>query len=235
MLCKTYMYVYACYIMPMSVETIQSSKTWKIVFNAIATVLLLITAGCCACEGFRHVGISRMFVLSSLLVLLIVLLLFTITGAKGLYYLRSTYLACVFGVLFLVLKCMPTEPLVLSIGDLSGSVSLIEPLFIFVIFMGSVALQMSVLGKLENGKELSYISYAFLGVIALLLPRMMDSYTLVWGCVQKKCQEGGDDFAVLVPVYNVSFSFATTLCVLALVIYFIVPILPKMPNFSQVQ
>ena len=64
---------------------------------------------------------------------------------------------------------------------------------------------------------------------------MMDSYTLVWGCVQKGCQEGGNEFTVLVPMYNVSFSFATTLCVLALVIYFIVPILPKMPNFSQVK
>ena len=140
-----------------------------------------------------------------------------------------------FGVLFVVLKFMPTESLVLSIGDLSGSVSFIEPFVIFVIFMGSVALQMSLLGNLENGKGLSYVSYAFLGVIGLLFPRMMDSYTLVWGCVQKGCQEGGNEFTVLVPMYNVSFSFATTLCVLALVIYFIVPILPKMPNFSQVK
>ena len=217
----------------MSVETIQSSKTWKIIFNATATVLLVIFAGCCAWEGFRHVGISRMFVLFPLLFLLGLLLLFIIDGAKGLYYLRSTYLAFVFFVLFLVLKFMPTESLVLSIGDLSGSVSFIEPLVIFVVFMGSVALQMSLLGNLENGKGLSYISYAFLGVIGLLIPRMLDSYTLVWGCVQKGCQEDGGDFAVLVPMYNVSFSFVTTLCVLALVIYFIVPILPKFPNFSQ--
>ncbi|WP_291450790.1 hypothetical protein [Actinomyces sp. ICM47] len=219
----------------MSVETIQSSKTWKIIFYVTATVLLLIAVGCCAWEGFRYVGISRMFVLLPLLFLLGLLLLFIIDGAKGLYYLRSAYLAFVFGVLFVVLKFMPTESLVLSIGDLSGSVSFIEPFVIFVIFMGSVALQMSLLGNLENGKGLSYVSYAFLGVIGLLFPRMMDSYTLVWGCVQKGCQEGGNEFTVLVPMYNVSFSFATTLCVLALVIYFIVPILPKMPNFSQVK
>lgn len=219
----------------MSVETIQSSKTWKIIFNTTATVLLLIAVGCCAWEGFRHVGISREFMIFPLLFLLGLLLLFVIDGAKGLYYLRSTYLAFVFGVLFLVLKFMPTESLVLSIGDLSGSVSFIEPLVIFVIFMGSVALQMSLLGNLENGKRLSYISYAFLGVIGLLFPRMMDSYTLVWGCVQKGCQEGGNEFAVLVPMYNMSFSFAITLCVLALVISFIVPILPKLPNFSQIQ
>ena len=63
---------------------------------------------------------------------------------------------------------------------------------------------------------------------------MLDSYTLVWGCVKKVCQEGdGADFTVLVPMYNVSFSFVTTLCVLALAVYFIVPILPKFPNFSQ--
>jgi hypothetical protein len=92
---------------------------------------------------------------------------------------------------------------------------------------------MSLLGNLENGKGLSYISYAFLGVIGLLVPRMLDSYTLVWGCVNKGCQEGGDDFSVLVPMYNVSFSFVTTLCVLALAVYFIVPVLPKFPNFSQ--
>lgn len=219
----------------MSVETIQSSKTWKIVFNVTATVLLLIFAGCCAWEGFRYVGISRMFVLFPLLILLYVLLIFIIDGAKGLYYLRSAYLAFAFGVLFLVLKFMPTESLVVSIGDLSGRVSFVEPLVIFVIFMGSVALQMSLLGNLENGERLSNISYAFLAVIGLLFPGMMDSYTLVWGCVQKGCPEGGSDFAVLVPMYNVSFSLIITLCVLGLVIYFIVPILPKMPNFSQVK
>ena len=216
----------------MSVETIQSSRTWKIIFNAAATVLLLIAAGFYVWEICSNVGVARLFMLCSLVFLLLVLLLIY-DGAKGLYYLRSTYLAVVLGAVFLFLKFMPKESLVLSIGDLSGSVSFIEPLVIFVVFMGSVALQMSLLGNLENGKGLSYISYAFLGVIGLLIPRMLDSYTLVWGCVQKGCQEDGGDFAVLVPMYNVSFSFVTTLCVLALVIYFIVPILPKFPNFSQ--
>ena len=147
---------------------------------------------------------------------------------------RATYLAVVLGAVFLFLKFMPNESLVLSIGDLSGSVSFIEPLVIFVVFMGSVALQMFLLGNLENGERLSYISYAFLGVIGLLIPRMLDSFTLVWGCVKKGCKEGdGADFTVLVQMYNVSFSFVTTLCVLALAVYFIVPILPKIPNFSQ--
>lgn len=218
----------------MSVEAIQSSRTWKIIFNAAATVLLLIAAVSCLWESFSYVGVARLFMLGSLVLLLLVLLCIY-DGAKGLYYLRSTYLAVVFGALFLFLKFMPRESLVLSIGDLSGSVSFIEPLVIFVTFIGSVALQMSLLGNLENGKGLSYISYAFLGVIGLLVPRMLDSYTLVWGCVNKGCQEGGDDFSVLVPMYNVSFSFVTTLCVLALAVYFIVPVLPKFPNFSQVK
>ena len=65
----------------MSVETIQSSKTWKIIFYVTATVLLLIAVGCCAWEGFRYVGISRMFVLLPLLFLLGLLLLFIIDGA----------------------------------------------------------------------------------------------------------------------------------------------------------
>lgn len=216
----------------MSVETIQSSRTWKIIFNAAATVLLLIAAVACLWESCSYVGAARLFMLGSLVLLLLVLLCIY-DGAKGLYYLRSTYLAVVFGALFLFLKFMPRESLVLSIGDLSGSVSFIEPLVIFVTFVGSVALQMSLLGNLENGKGLSYISYAFLGVIGLLVPRMLDSYTLVWGCVNKGCQEGGDDFSVLVPMYNVSFSFVTTLCVLALAVYFIVPVLPKFPNFSK--
>ncbi|WP_297909569.1 hypothetical protein [uncultured Actinomyces sp.] len=218
----------------MSVEAIQSSRTWKIIFNAAATVLLLIAAVACLWESCSYVGVARLFMLGSLVLLLLVLLCIY-DGAKGLYYLRSTYLAVVFGALFLFLKFMPRESLVLSIGDLSGSVSFIEPLVIFVTFIGSVALQMSLLGNLENGKGLSYISYAFLGVIGLLVPRMLDSYTLVWGCVNKGCQEGGDDFSVLVPMYNVSFSFVTTLCVLALAVYFIVPVLPKFPNFSQVK
>ena len=216
----------------MSVEAIQSSRTWKIIFNAAATALLIIAAVACLWESCSYVGVARLFMLGSLVLLLLVLLCIY-DGAKGLYYLRSTYLAVVFGALFLFLKFMPRESLVLSIGDLSGSVSFIEPLVIFVTFIGSVALQMSLLGNLENGKRLSYISYAFLGVIGLLVPRMLDSYTLVWGCVNKGCQEGGDDFSVLVPMYNVSFSFVTTLCVLALAVYFIVPVLPKFPNFSQ--
>ena len=216
----------------MSVEAIQSSRTWKIIFNAAATALLIIAAVACLWESCSYVGVARLFMLGSLVLLLLVLLCIY-DGAKGLYYLRSTYLAVVFGALFLFLKFMPRESLVLSIGDSSGSVSFIEPLVIFVTFIGSVALQMSLLGNLENGKGLSYISYAFLGVIGLLVPRMLDSYTLVWGCVNKGCQEGGDDFSVLVPMYNVSFSFVTTLCVLALAVYFIVPVLPKFPNFSQ--
>ena len=216
----------------MSVEAIQSSRTWKIIFNAAATALLIIAAVACLWESCSYVGVARLFMLGSLVLLLLVLLCIY-DGAKGLYYLRSTYLAVVFGALFLFLKFRPRESLVLSIGDLSGSVSFIEPLVIFVTFIGSVALQMSLLGNLENGKGLSYISYAFLGVIGLLVPRMLDSYTLVWGCVNKGCQEGGDDFSVLVPMYNVSFSFVTTLCVLALAVYFIVPVLPKFPNFSQ--
>ena len=216
----------------MSVEAIQSSRTWKIIFNAAATALLIIAAVACLWESCSYVGVARLFMLGSLVLLLLVLLCIY-DGAKGLYYLRSIYLAVVFGALFLFLKFMPRESLLLSIGDLSGSVSFIEPLVIFVTFIGSVVLQMSLLGSLENGKGLSYISYAFLGVIGLLVPRMLDSYTLVWGCVNKGCQEGGDDFSVLVPMYNVSFSFVTTLCVLALAVYFIVPVLPKFPNFSQ--
>lgn len=217
----------------MSVETIQSSRTWKIIFNVAATVLLLIAAVACLWESCSHVGVARLFMLCSLASLLLVLLVIY-DGAKGLYYLRATYLALVLGAVVIFLKSMPNESLVLSIGDLSGSVSFIEHLVIFVVFMGSVALQMSLLGNLENGERLSYISYAFLGVIGLLIPRMLDSYTLVWGCVKKGCQEGdGDNFTVLLPMYNVSFSFVTTLCVLALVVYFIVPVLPKFPNFSQ--
>lgn len=216
----------------MDIKTIESSKTWKRIFNVSANVLLVVAAGAYAWESFSNVGVARLFMLCSLACLALVLLV-TYDGAKGLYYLRSTYLAVVLGAVVLFLKFMPNESLVVSVGDLSGSVSFIEPLVIFVVFMGSVALQMSLLGNLENGKGLSYISYAFLGVIGLLVPRMLDSYTLVWGCVQKGCQEEGDSFAVLVPMYNVSFSFVTTLCLLALVIYFIVPILPKFPNFSQ--
>ncbi|WP_448755617.1 hypothetical protein [Actinomyces sp.] len=217
----------------MDIKVIESSKTWKTAFNVSANVLLVVAAGGYAWESFSNVGVARLFMLCSLVFFALVLLV-TYDGAKGLYYLRSTYLAVVLGAVFLFLKVMPNESLVLSVGDLSGSVSFIEPLVIFVVFMGSVALQMSLLGNLENGKVLSYISFAFLGVIGLLIPRMLDSYALVWGCVEKGCQEGdGADFTVLVPMYNVSFSFVTTLCVLALAVYFIVPILPKFPNFSQ--
>ena len=217
----------------MDIKVIESSKTWKTAFNVSANVLLVVAAGGYAWESFSNVGVARLFMLCSLVFFALVLLV-TYDGAKGLYYLRSTYLAVVLGAVFLFLKVMPNESLVLSVGDLSGSVSFIEPLVIFVVFMGSVVLQMSLLGNLENGKVLSYISFAFLGVIGLLIPRMLDSYALVWGCVEKGCQEGdGADFTVLVPMYNVSFSFVTTLCVLALAVYFIVPILPKFPNFSQ--
>ena len=135
----------------MSVEAIQSSRTWKIIFNAAATALLIIAAVACLWESCSYVGVARLFMLGSLVLLLLVLLCIY-DGAKGLYYLRSTYLAVVFGTLFLFLKFMPRESLVLSIGDLSGSVSFIEPLVIFVTFIGSVALQMSLLGNLENGK-----------------------------------------------------------------------------------
>lgn len=211
---------------------IESSKTWKRVFNVSANFLLVVAAGGYAWESFSNVGVARLFMLCSLVFLALVLLV-TYDGAKGLHYLRSTYLAVALGTVFLFLKFMPNESLVLSVGDFSGSVSFIEPLVIFVVFMGSVALQMSLLRNLENGKGLSYISSAFLGVIGLLIPRMLDSYALVWWCVDKGCQEEGDNFAVLVPMYNVCFSFVITLCLLALVIYFIVPILPKFPNFSQ--
>lgn len=211
---------------------IESSKTWKRVFNVSANLLLVVAAGGYAWESFSNVGVARLFMLCSLVFLALVLLV-TYDGAKGLHYLRSTYLAVALGTVFLFLKFMPNESLVLSVGDFSGSVSFIEPLVIFVVFMGSVALQMSLLRNLENGKGLSYISSAFLGVIGLLIPRMLDSYALVWWCVDKGCQEEGDNFAVLVPMYNVCFSFVITLCLLALVIYFIVPILPKFPNFSQ--
>ena len=211
---------------------IESSETWKRVFNVSANLLLVVAAGGYAWESFSNVGVARLFMLCSLVFLALVLLV-TYDGAKGLHYLRSTYLAVALGTVFLFLKFMPNESLVLSVGDFSGSVSFIEPLVIFVVFMGSVALQMSLLRNLENGKGLSYISSAFLGVIGLLIPRMLDSYALVWWCVDKGCQEEGDNFAVLVPMYNVCFSFVITLCLLALVIYFIVPILPKFPNFSQ--
>lgn len=217
----------------MRVEQIQSSKTWKYIFNATATVLFAVAALSCFLEGWSHDGIARMFLLLPLLSSSALLILFLIDGARGLWYLRSTYLAFALGVLVLLSKFMPTESLVVSIGDLNGSVSFIEPLVIFVIFMGSVALQMFLLGNLENGTKLSYVSYAYLGVIGLLLPRMLDSYALVWGCVQKECQEGGSEFASLVPMYNVSFASVSTLCVLALGIYFIVPFLPKLPDFSD--
>ena len=70
-------------------------------------------------------------------------------------------------------------------------------------------------------------------MIGLLLPRMIDSYALVWGCVQKACEEGGSKFTDLVPVYNVAFSFAATLGVLALLSCFVLPLVHKMPNFSD--
>ncbi len=218
----------------MSVKTIQSSKTWKIIFYATATVLLLIAVGCCAWEGFRHVGIARMFVLLALLSSVLVHVLWSFDGAKGVYYLKATYLAFVLGALVFFLNIMPTDSLVIAIGELSGSVSLIEPMITFVIFVVSVSVQISLLGSRRGEKGFSYVTFACLGVIGLLLPRMIDSYALVWGCVQKACEEGGSKFADLVPLYNVAFSFAATLGVLALLSSFVLPLVNKMPKFSDV-
>ena len=103
-----------------------------------------------------------------------------------------------------------------------------------MIFMVSVSVQISLLGSRRREKEFSYVAVACLGVISLLLPRMIDSYALVWGCVQKACEEGGSKFADLVPVYNVAFSFAATLGVLALLSRFVPPLVNKMPKFSDV-
>lgn len=226
----------------MSVETIQSSRTWKIIFNAAATVLLLIAAGFCVWEICSNVGVARLFMLCSLVILLLVLLLIY-DGAKGLYYLRVAYLAFVLGALVFFLYIMPKESLVIAVGELSGSVSLIEPMITFVIFIVSISMQIYLLGSSGREKEFSYVTFACLGVIGLLLPRMIDSYTLVWGCVQKACaegcvqkacEEGGSKFADLVPLYNVAFSFAATLGVLALLSYFVLPRVNKMPKFSDV-
>lgn len=129
---------------------------------------------------------------------------------------------------------MPTDSLVIAIGELSGSVSLIEPMITFVIFVVSVSVQISLLGSRRGEKGFSYVTFACLGVIGLLLPRMIDSYALVWGCVQKACEEGGSKFADLVPLYNVAFSFAATLGVLALLSSFVLPLVNKMPKFSDV-
>jgi len=173
-----------------------------------------------------------MFVLLALLVLALVLFLCLIDGAKGVYYLRVTYLAFVLGALFFFLNIMPKDSLVIAIGELNGSVSLVEPMITFVIFMVSVSVQISLLGSRRREKEFSYVAVACLGVISLLLPRMIDSYALVWGCVQKACEEGGSKFADLVPVYSVAFSFAATLGVLALLSRFVPPLVNKMPKFS---
>lgn len=116
----------------MDIKTIESSKTWKRIFNVSANVLLVVAAGAYAWESFSNVGVARLFMLCSLACLALVLLV-TYDGAKGLYYLRSTYLAVVLGAVVLFLKFMPNESLVVSVGDLSGSVSFIEPLVIFVV------------------------------------------------------------------------------------------------------
>lgn len=70
----------------MSVEAIQSSRTWKIIFNAAATALLIIAAVACLWESCSYVGVARLFMLGSLVLLLLVLLCIY-DGAKGLYYL----------------------------------------------------------------------------------------------------------------------------------------------------
>ena len=84
----------------MSVETIQSSRTWKIIFNTAATVLLLIAAGGYAWEICSNVGVARLFMFCSLASLLLVLLVIY-DVAKGLYYLRATYVAVLLGAVFL--------------------------------------------------------------------------------------------------------------------------------------
>lgn len=217
----------------MDVKVIESSKTWKRVFNVGANVLLVIALGWCFCEWRRHDGSSGLFILLALLSLVLVHILCSIDGVKGVYYLRATYLAFVLGVLILFLNIMPKDSLVIAVGELSGTVSLIEPVIVFVIFILSVSVQIFLLGNLGKQKEVSHVTYACIGVIALLLPRMIDSYSLLWGCVQNNCGGKGCEFAALVPMYNVSFAFVATLGVLALVINFILSIVPKIPNFSQ--
>ena len=145
----------------MSVETIQSSRTWKIIFNAAATVLRLIAAGGYAWEICSNVGVARLFMFCSLACLALVLLIIY-DGAKGLYYLRATYLAVVLGTVVLFLKFMPNESLVVSVGDLNGSVSFIEPLVIFVVFWALLRCKCPFLGILKMGRGYPIFRMLFL-------------------------------------------------------------------------
>lgn len=222
---------------------IESSKTWKRVFNVSANLLLMAAVGSCVYDWWWRDGLSGLFMLFVLLLSVLAYVLCSISRVKGVYYLRVAYLAFVLGALVFFLYIMPKESLVIAVGELSGSVSLIEPVITFAIFIVSVSLQIYLLGSSGREKEFSYVTFACLGVIGLLLPRMIDSYTLVWGCVQKACAEGsvqkacaegGSKFADLVPLYNVAFSFAATLGVLALLSYLVLPRVNKMPKFSDV-
>lgn len=221
------------YAAVVDIKVIESSKTWKTAFNVSANVLLVVAVVWCFCEGWRRGGLSGLLVLSALISSVLVHVLCSIGGVRGEYYLRAAYLAFVLGNLILFLNIMPTDSLVVAVGDLSGTVSLIEPIVVFVIFILSVSVQIFLLGNLGKQKEVLYVTYACIGVIALLLPRMIDSYSLLWGCVQNNCEGKGCEFAALVPIYNVSFAFVATLGVLALVIQFILPIVSKIPNFSR--
>ena len=236
----------------MDIKVIESSKNWKRVFNVSANLLLTAAVGLCVYDWWWRDGLSGLFVLVVLLLSVLAYVLCSINGMKGVYYLRVAYLAFVLGALVFFLYIMPKDSLVIAVGELSGSVSLIEPMITFVIFIVSVSLQIYLLGSSGREKEFSYVTFACLGVIGLLLPRMIDSYALVWGCVQKACAEGcvqkacaegcvqkaceesGSKFADLVPLYNVAFSFAATLGVLALLSYFVLPRVNKMPKFSDV-
>ena len=214
----------------MDIKVIESSKTWKTAFNASANILLVVAVVWCFCEGWRRDGLSGLLVLLALISSVLVHVLCSIDGVKGVYYLRAAYLAFVLGNLILFLNIMPTDSLVVAVGDLSGTVSLIEPIVVFVIFILSVSVQIFLLGK---QKEVLCVTYACIGVIALFLPRMIDSYSLLWGCVQNNCEGKGSEFVALVPIYNASFAFVATLGLLALVIQFILPIVSKIPNFSR--
>lgn len=218
----------------MDTKVIESSKTWKRAFNVSANLLLMAAVGWCVYDWWWRDGLSGSFVLFALASLVLVHVLCSIDGVKGVYYLRATYLAFVLGALVFFLNIMPKDSLVIAIGELSGSVSLIEPIITFVIFIVSVSVQISLLGSRRREKDFSYVAFACLGVIGLLLPRMIDSYALVWGCSQKACEEGGSKFADLVPLYNVAFSFAATLGVLALLSCFALPLVNKLPKFSDV-
>ena len=216
----------------MDIKVIESSKTWKTAFNASANILLVVAVLWCG-VSVRRDGLSGLLVLLALISSVLVHVLCSIDGVKGVPYLRAAYLAFVLGNLILFLNIMPTDSLVVAVGDLSGTVSLIEPIVVFVIFILSVSVQIFLLGNLGKQKEVLCVTYACIGVIALFLPRMIDSYSLLWGCVQNNCEGKGSEFVALVPIYNVSFAFVATLGLLALVIQFILPIVSKIPNFSR--